>query len=297
MDIIHSNISNIHRIITPVRLLLLISFFIISVICAQPSLSQEIVAKVTATTETLPANKKDELRDFPAKLEQYLNSYDWTQGDYPYSIECQIGVFFEDVRTTYEDRYRGRFYINTETGIQYVDKYWDFAYNRDDVLMHNSADFSPLLGLVDYYIYLVLGEEMDNIENLSGTPFFQKALDLCNLGKFCRMPRWWDERAKDVQDILREDHKPFRSLQVQFQQAMFYLEDGNSEDAKGLSLQFFQALEVLSHSDRERVFLVRFYNQNYKDLLNLTKIQDTDMIYQLLLKLDPDHSEYYKSNR
>lgn len=266
------------------------------VLSALPAAAQEIIAEVNATTETLPTNKKEDLRDFPDKLEQYINTFEWTGGDYPYSLDCQIGVFFEDVRTTYEDRYRGRFYINSETGIQFVDKYWDFAYNRGDVLDHNPAEFSPLLGLVDYYIYLVLGEEMDKLGALQGTPYYQKALELCNMGRFCRLPRWWDERARDVQEILRDDHKPFRTMLVQLEQVLFYMDDGNSEDARGLSLVLFQVLEGISHIERERRFLAKFFNKNYKELLRIAKIHEDDTIYQTLLTVDSEHGKYYKSN-
>ncbi len=257
---------------------------------------QEINAKVTSTLEMLPQNKRDDLYDFAPKLEQYLNSYDWTNGEYPYSLSCQVGVFFEEVRTTYEDRYSGRFYINTEMGTQYVDKYWDFAYNKGDQFNHGQADFSPLLGLVDFYIYLILGEEMDRIEALRGTQYFEKALDLANQGKFCRLPRWWDERYKDVQYLLSETHQPYRQMTALFENILFHMDEGNDVQAKDMSNNLLQMLKQLNGDSREQQYMERFYNQSYKELLAIAQFQDDPSYVQELIKLDPRHEDHYRNN-
>lgn len=281
------------------RRLLSALFFalVLSAWCANPAFSQEIISKVSITTDPLPTNKKEELRDFAPKVEQYISSYNWTQGKYPYSLNCQVGIFFEEFRSTYEDRYSGRFYIASETGIQHVDKYWDFAFNRGDNFAHGQPDFSPFLGLIDYYIYLVLGEEMDKVGPLQGTPYFQKALDLGNQGKFCRLPRWWDERVKYAQLFLREDHKPFRLLLSRFEQIVTFLNDGNKEETKRLSADFFKDLLEITKVEQERPFCKNFFEQNYKELLAIVKLFPGDAMYNLLVSMDADHTDYYKNNR
>lgn len=264
---------------------------------SQKCFSQEIVAKVTLNTEPLPTNKKDELRDFASKVEQYINSYNWTKGKYPYSLGCMVGILLKEVRSTYEDRYSGEFYMATDNGIQHRDKYWDFAYTRGDNLIHEPPEFSPLLGLIDYYIYLVLAEDMDKVGALLGTPYFQKTLDICNQGKFSRMPRWWDERSKYVQALLKEDHKPFRMLIYRFEQVVTSLNDGNTEETRKLSIETFQELQALTKIEQEHIFCKNFFEQNYKELLAIVKLHQENTMYDLLVSLDPDHTEYYKNNR
>jgi len=255
--------------------------------------SQDFVAEVKFVTELLPEEKKTNLRDLPIQLEEYINYYDYSQGELPYSIGCTIQIFFESVKSTFEDRYNARMFITTDTGTRYVDKWCRFIYNKGDIIAHDSIEFYPLLGFLDFYLYITLGIEMDRLGNYQGTKFFLKAEDIANLAKHSRFTYWWDNRLQIVRKLLDERHKPFRQMTAIFENAFYSLDNGNIKEALNFTKLTIQQLQSIMRNENEYEYCREFLDYNYNNLIELTKLEPGDELLDILIEIDPQHKDFY----
>ena len=261
-----------------------------------PVYSQDFESNVSLNAVKLPEEVRFDYLDLPQKLSLYMDNYDWSNEELPYSIELNVNIFFEQIYRGYEDAIRARFIVSTNTGIQYADKEWRFPYKKGDLIDHNNPEFSPFLGLIDYYLYIIIGDEMDMLGEHLGTPFYRKADEVCNLGKFSRYPWWWDKRQEKIRYILSEEHKPFRSMLAYFNLALYELETDNRIDALKFGLEAIKILESIIDIYEEQEFCEDFLNRNYREFNKLASIPGGEIIKETLIKIDPEHEDYYIKN-
>jgi len=258
--------------------------------------SQDFISKITLNAVMLPEDVRLNYIDLPQRLTDYINSYNWSRDQLPYTIELNITIYFEEIYRSYEDQLRGRFLVGTNTGIQYADKQWRFNYNKGDRIDHNNPEFSPFLGLIDYYLYIIIGDELDMAGEHLGTLFYKKAEDICNQGKFSRYPWWWDKRQERINYILSDEHKLFRTMMSFLNQALYEYERGNKIDALKYSLETIKILESIISIEKEKEFCTDFLNRNYRELNKLASIPGGEKIKESLINIDPEHKDYYIKN-
>ena len=257
--------------------------------------SQDFVSKITINTVKLPEEVRYSYSDLPQLLSNYIDNYNWSDEQLPYSIELNITIYFEEIYRGYEDELKGRFLVSTNT-IQYADKEWKFPYKRGDSIDHFNPEFSPFLGLINYYLYIIIGDEMDFLGEHLGSPFYRKAEDMCNNGKFSRYPWWWDKRQDKVRYILSENHKPYRTMVAKFYEALYKFETDNKIDALKYGLDVINILKSIYNSFQEADFCKNFLNRNYQDFNKLASIPGGESIKETLIEIDPEHKDYYTKN-
>lgn len=257
---------------------------------------QDFKSKVDINTVHLPEEVRMNYLDLPDKIVSYIDSYDWSEEQLPYTIDLDIRIWFEEIYRGYEDQIRGRIVFSTSTGIQYPDKQWRFKYNKGDEIRHNLTEYSSFLSLFDYYLYLIIGDEMDMLGEHLGTPFYKKAESLCYQAKFSRYQWWWDKRLERVQRLLSDQHKPFRTMLAYFNIALYELESGNKIDALKYGIETINLLEKVITLSSEKEFCKNFLNKYYRDLNKIASIPGGETIKEKLIILDTEHTDYYKEN-
>jgi len=269
----------------------------IFVIMCTPSIlsSQDFVAKVVLIIAKLPLDKQDRVRNLDTELKEYIEHYDYSNGSLPNPLSVNIQIFFESVETSYEDRYKARFVINCANGANFVDREWRFRYNVGEALQHDPYEYEPFLGLIDFYLYLILADELDYWELYGGNPFLEMALDLANRAKYSPYLNWWDRRMEKARKLKDQRHQPFRKMARVYSQASYYLEENNPTESLKFVVQILDLLESLVEDDIEHIHCVDFLNRNHQELLQLT-LQDTNgLLTERLIGLDPKHKEYYEN--
>ena len=156
------------RRIVPI-LIILVAILIV------PASAQRIQAKIEVTLDKLPMDNQQRLSDLQAQLDRYINAYEWCPNNYNYTVPVSINIYFEEAKaTSREDRYEARLIISNESDVQYSDYRWDFDLDAHPQLAH-SPTYNAFTGMIDFYMYLILGFEFDRIEKLGGRDYFQKA--------------------------------------------------------------------------------------------------------------------------
>jgi len=263
---------------------------------SQAAHAQYIKASVSVNVDKLHQDQQIKLQNFAGVVQQYIESNLWSQDKNAFGdIAVSITIVIDNVRSSFEDVYSARFFIVSTTGFQDADKEWRFPYMQNQSLLFDPNLFDGLTGLIDFYIYILIGEEVDKYEPYAGTPYFNKALQICQLGKSDRYNRWWDKREQLIRKYLRESHKPFRNMTSWYYAAHYWTLEDNREEAKNAADEVMKLLKEITNTPEEREFLLNFFKKEHQNLALVFFPYQT--LFNELITLDPERKEFYLNYR
>ena len=254
--------------------------------------AQKINGHVRIQLERLPLLKQKKLKDFAEDIEYYINNYDWTGESDDFEIPFAVQIFLTDKSVSFEERYAGTLLISNNSDIQYTDKYWIFPYQAEERLMHNENAYDPFTGVLEFYIYLILGGEYDKYGKFLGTPFFEKAKLISEQAKFnSQFIYGWEEREIKIERIMHDDYISFRVMKDTFYLGLDYVGEEDSTAQKYLRHALDQLDDILTDNPDHKD-AIQFLKAHHIDFINVLK-DDRDAI-ELLMIIDPDNEEAYK---
>jgi hypothetical protein len=257
-----------------------------------PLSAQKLQSKINMVMERLPLEKQKKLADLGGMIETYINTHDYTDSQSDDEIPASIQIFMTDNSVSYESRYSGTFLISNTTDIQYYDKYWKFPYQEGNPLVHIENVYDPFTGLIDFYLYILLGGEFDKYGPLAGSPFYEKAKQINEQAKFNTKFVWgWDERTKLIDFLISENNKPFRLMKDMYFAGMSYAGDQDTTARRFCRGAVF-ALEKVLKADPEHKEAVQFLNVHHREMLDLLK--DDREVLEALLRIDPAREKTYR---
>jgi hypothetical protein len=257
-----------------------------------PLPAQKLKSKINMVMERLPLEKQKKLLNLGDMLETYINTYDYTDSQSNDEIPVQIQIFMTDNSVSYESRYSGTFLVSNTTDIQYYDKYWKFPYQEGNPLVHLENVYEPFTGLIDFYLYILLGGEFDKYDKLAGSPFYEKAKQINEQAKFNTQFVWgWDERTKLISFLLSDDNKPFRLMKDSYFAGMSYA-GRQDTTARRLCRNAVFALEKVLQVNPDHKEAVQFLNVHHPEMLDLLK-GDRPVI-EALMRMDAARAATYK---
>lgn len=250
---------------------------------------QKLIFDVSVVLDKLPLESQQKLVTFQSTLADHLNNFEWNKNEYQYPLKCSAQIFFERALTiSYEDRYQARFLISNNEDFQQFDKKWEFRYTSGEHLNHRGP-FHTLTGLVDFYVYLLLGNEYDKWKLLGGTRYYEKAREIVNSSRFEQLYLGWDQRKKLLDEILSPDNEAFRKMRVYYYSGMYYFRENDLETARDYLLTTLSQLE-----DIPRIKTERFFELNYLNLAQALLFLESRENYRKLIKFDPPHKSTYQ---
>ncbi len=248
-------------------------------------------AKVTTILDKLPDEFKPRMADFAGKVEKYINAKSWIEEDYvmPFTIGFQF--FLEYRPTSTEDRYQCSL-IASGPDLQYFDKRAIFPFQQND-LITDSPGYVPVRALIDFYVYLLIGNELDKYGALEGTKYFEKARAILQEAKFSQFIYGWDYREDTILAIFAENYKKFRELKDYYFYGMSVLaeEPGAARDYIKQSLE---RLEVVLRENKDNLAAKQFIDAHYSEVIDVFKGSKDTHPFQILLRLDPERKNIYE---
>ena len=247
--------------------------------------------KVKVILEKLPLIKREKMKDFEQKVFKYINDHEWFDPKDLPPFELNFQFVLEDLPSNIEDRYRCSILV-AGPDIQYYDRRGVFPFQEGESLEHD-GQFTPLKGLIDFYVYLIIANEYDKLGYLEGTPFFEKAKAVMQQGKFDRFFTGWDRREELLDKIFSQNYKRFREMKDYYFYALSILED-DEDKAREYILQALGMLEEVLTADRDLDAAKQFIDAHYQEILEIFKDESNKKAIEILLKLDPDRKDIYE---
>lgn len=260
------------------------------VVSAPPD--RRVIAKVTVILDKLPAEKKKRMANFQDKVADYLNSRAWIEEDYVNQFEVGVQMFLEDEFSTVEDRYRCSIIVSGPD-IQYFDKRGRFPFQENEELKAN-AEYLPVLGLIDFYVYLVLANELDKYGSLEGTPYIEKARSVLQQGKFSRFFEGWDRREELLRSLASDNYKKFRELKDYYFYGLSLEKPDELAQKLDYVKQSVQRLEAVLKENKDNLAAKQFIDAHHQEIIDLFKDAGDDTVFRILIRIDPDRAELYE---
>ena len=200
---------------------------------ALPLQAQELDARVTVNHEKVQGTNTSIFESLETNLTQFINDRQWTNQQYQKNerISCSFAItvnsynesenkldctlMVQSTRPVYNASY-------TTTVFSQNDRDFSFTYQEFDQL-----DFRPdvvdneLTAVIAYYVYLIIGMDLDTMAPLGGTEALQTALTITNNAQSLTSKGWKafeDSRNRYalITDLLDGGMEPFRQMQYKY---------------------------------------------------------------------------------
>ena len=256
--------------------------------------SQVLKARVDVEFGRLNDDQRQDVAELEYKIDQYFNNFEWVEDEFESDINVSVKVMLETVQQkTFEKLYKAQFLISSESGENFYDKNWEFAYESSSVLSHTKGQFDPLTHVLDFYAYMVLGGELDTYGLLLGSTMYDKALDIANQGLISQYPRGWSQRLDDLQKITHIRTRPLREVKPDFFEALYLYEEGNyAESYKYAKKVMEEGIKKVYDNQPNNRYLRMFFDAHYRELANLFAGQQEDI--EALMDMDGKHLSTYR---
>lgn len=225
--------------------------------------AQELDARVTINHQQVEGTNTSVFENLEEALTNLLNSRHWTDMQFQkneriscnFSIQvkkyddsdnlfnCQLSV--SATRPVFNSSY-------TTTTFSTVDNNFNFNYKEFDQLeFRKDMIDNDLMAMIGYYVYLIIGIDMDTMSPKGGTPYLQTALDICNSAQSLSVSaKGWKafddgkNRHGIVNDWLDGSMEPFRNMQYKYHREGLDLMVENSERARANITEAFELLQT-----------------------------------------------------
>ncbi len=278
------------------------------IIYSNLSIAQELNCKVTVNYEGLPALNRELLTDFASVIETYVNNTQFTGESWDgQKIDCALNIFFTSasgdndyaaqvVVVSTRPVYKS---IRQSTMLTINDPMWTFRYVKNQPLYFNQSSFDPVTSFLDYYANIIIGSDWDTWEELGGTPYFNRAFNIVNLGANSAYKKGWERsnatysRWGLCEDLLNDKYRRFREAIF-----VYYVGVDEYQINKTAALEKIVNLinvltDMKSKVDINSVLIRTFFDAKYGEIIDLLRGYPDPTIFTKLKKIDPPHSAKY----
>ncbi len=200
---------------------------------ALPSAAQELDARVTINHQQVQGSSTSVFETLESAVKQFLSERQWTSMQFRPTerISCTFNInvkkytvaenSFEATLTVAAQRpVYGSSY--TTTTFSTVDANFNFTYQEYDQLEFQPENVSnDLTAMLAYYVYLIIGIDMDTMSPLGGTESLRAAQSVVNGAQGLQNKGWkaFDDsknRYAIITDMLDGGMEPFRQMQYKY---------------------------------------------------------------------------------
>lgn len=157
--------------------------------------SQELDPLVDVNMERLDFEQRRYVTNLKFDLENYLKNQRFSDMDWEGpKIPVEMSIYFtgssnRDGRNLYSAQLiiiSKRNVRGTDGGtsiaLKFLEKNWIFEYSTGAALSYNPTRFNDFTSLIDYYMFLIIGYDMDTYGELDGSQMYEKARQIVQLG-------------------------------------------------------------------------------------------------------------------
>ncbi len=259
-------------------------FFFLIFCCALGATGQEFDCLVTVNSDQIGQTNQQIFRTLEQSLNDFVNKNKWT--DRLFSENERISARMFITVTSYEsDRFEATLQIQSsrpvyntsyETPVfNYKDNEFNFIYQEFEPLVYNPNSFdSNLVGVIAYYMYIILGLDADTFSLQSGDEYYRAAQNIVTQAQGTSFGGWAQEtgertRFELVDNLLSNTFREYRMAMYNYHlKGMDVLADNNSNGKQVIagSLRLFETLI----KRRPNAFLIQtFFDAKAEEIQNI----------------------------
>ena len=261
---------------------LILPIFLFGLSLAAPA--QELNCVVTVNSDQVGQTNQQIFRTLERSLNDFVNKSKWTNRVYRENERVNARMFI--TVTQYEsDRFEANIQVQSSRPVfntsyespvfNYKDDAFNFLYQEFQPLAYNENVFdSNLVGVVSYYVYIILGLDADTFSLEGGDEFFRKAQSIVTQAQSSNYSGWSQEtgertRFELVDNLLSNSFREYRIAMYNYhRKGLDILADNNSTGKQIIagSLRLFETLI----NRRPNAFLIQtFFDAKSEEIQNI----------------------------
>ena len=273
-------------------------FSLLFMLLMQPGtrlVAQVVRADVQVQLDALPDEKREKLQNFQQILNDYFNNFQWTKDEFVGELPLTIQILMQDISVSYEDRYKLQIIVSNNSDVQYTDKRCRMEYQKGEIPMHNENTWDSLTSLLDFFTYIVIGEEMDKFGHLLGTPYFERAKVIADQARFGlgQFIEGWDLRYELIDYLLGDSYRKFREMKDFYFYGLYFAKEDPAR-AKRYMKEAVRMLKEFKAEEKPKYPRVdAFINAHFNEIVSLFKGSQDQEVHDILVELDPDRKDIF----
>ncbi|RIV32934.1 DUF4835 family protein [Flagellimonas lutimaris] len=261
---------------------ILFSVFLLFIVLGASA--QELNCAITVNSDQVGQTNQQIFRTLERSLNDFVNKTKWTNRTYRENERVNSRMFI--TVTQYEsDRFEANIQIQSTRPVfnttyespvfNYKDNAFNFQYQEFQPLVYNPNNFdSNLLGVISYYVYMILGLDADTFSLEGGNDFYRQAQNIVTQAQSSSYSGWSQEtgdrsRFELVDNLLSNSFREYRIAMYNYhRKGLDILADNNSTGKQIIagSLRLFETLI----SRRPNAFLIQtFFDAKSEEIQNI----------------------------
>ena len=296
------------------RLFLLLSLFI-SLSFKVDIYAQELNARLTINHQMVEGTSTSVFETLEETLNQFLNERQWT--DMRFAPNERINCTFNITLHTYsssENTFEGTLFVQstrpiygsnyTSTTFAINDNEFSFTYQEhDQIEFRNDIIDNNLTAVLAYYVYLIIGIDMDSMSPLGGSEYLKQSQAIVNNAQTLPNKGWKafennKNRFAIINDILDGGMESFRQMQyTYYHQGLDIMSENIERGRDGIN----QAIILLktSRENKSMSMLPQIFTEYKRDeLVSIYKGHGTtnekESIIEILSQINPSQNTFWR---
>jgi hypothetical protein len=249
------------------------------------SYGQELNCVVTVNSDQVGQTNQQIFRTLERSLNDFVNKNKWTNKVYKENERVNARMFIT-VTKFESNRFEANIQIQSSRPVfntsyespvfNYKDNDFNFEYIEFQPLIYNQNVFeSNLVGVISYYVYIVLGLDADTFALEGGTDFYKEAQKIVTQAQGSNFSGWsqsaTDNRTRFVlvDNLLSNTFREYRIAMYNYhRKGLDILGDNNSTGKQVISgsMRLFETLI----QRRPNAFLIQtFFDAKSEEILNI----------------------------
>lgn len=277
--------------------------------------AQELDARVTINHQQVQGTSTSVFETLQTTLEQFINDRQWTSMQFQRNerISCSFSITIKKYSTA-ENSFEGTLNVQstrpvygsnyTTTVFAFSDANFNFNYQEyDQIDFRTDVIDDNLTAMLAYYIYLIIGMDMDTMSPLGGTEYLQTAMTIVNNAQSLNYKGWkaFDDsknRHAIISDMLDGSMEPFRKMQyTYYREGLDIMAENVERGRAGIT----QAITLLRQAkDNKSLSMVPQIFAEYKrdELVSIYRghgtAKEKQEVVETLSRINPSQNTYWR---
>ena len=299
------------------RLVLRLTFFFIACFAtAAPASAQEIDARININYKKIQGSSTSVFETLKTALTEFINERQWTTLQFKRneriscnfnitvnvydeaanSFECALMV--QSNRPVFNSNYTTTVFSTNDPNFNFNYQEYDQIEFRPDILDNN------LTAVIAYYVYLMIGMDLDTMSPLGGTELLKMAQNIVNNAQSLNYKGWKafedsKNRHAIITDMLDGGMEPFRRMQYSYYREGL---DVMAENAERGRAGITAAMELLqkARENKSMSMLPELFTEYKRDELvsiynkEKANAQERLTVSEILSRINPSQNSYWR---
>ncbi len=279
--------------------------------------AQELRCSVQVNHSRIQGTNTQIFQNLQRDLNEFMNNRKWTNNVFANNerIECRIMINISEFNNI--DKFKGTItfqasrpvfntnYKSVLVNYKEKDNLFEFEYTDGQRLEFNeNSHLSNLTSVMAFYAYIFIGLDYDSFGLMSGTPYFQKAMQIANNAQAGTEAGWKPYQSTDrtnryylAQSFLESENEPLRRFYYYYHRnGLDKMAEDVNRGRAGIS-KHFKALRVSYNKNPNSLLLKIILTTKIDEFVNIyseAPVTEKKEVYNILKDVMPTNNKVDK---